>query len=114
VNRAKQAAMVFSWRNAGWTQAQIQAELGVSYQSLWTNFKSREYEKLVEALEDTARMIHSNKELFRSLMKTIRIPFSGSDIETPRILAATACQPLLGPPKQLAGGADSPRKPISA
>jgi len=28
----------------------------------------------------------------------IRIPFSGSAIETPRILAATARQPLLGPP----------------
>ncbi len=40
-------------------------------------------------------------------------PFSDSAIETPKILAVTACQPLLGPPKQLAGGgADSPRKSI--
>ncbi len=43
----------------------------------------------------------------------VRIPFSSSAIETPRILAGTACQPLLGPPSSLAGGTDSPRNPIS-
>ncbi len=37
-------------------------------------------------------------------------PFSGSAIETPKILAVTACQPLLGPPKQLAGGSRLAKK----
>ncbi len=44
----------------------------------------------------------------------IGIPFWGSAIETPRMLPVTACQPPFGSRKQLAGGADSPRNPISA
>ncbi len=48
------------------------------------------------------------------VVKMIGIPFWGSAIETPRTLPVTACQPPFGSCKQLAGGADSPRKPISA
>jgi len=44
----------------------------------------------------------------------IGIPFGGSAIETPRILPLAVCQPPFGSRKRLAGGADSPRKPISA
>jgi len=44
----------------------------------------------------------------------IGIPFGGSAIESPRILPLAVCQPPFGSRKRLSGGADSPRKPISA
>ena len=71
-DKTKRAEQVFDWRNAGWTHPQIQAELGISHQTLWKIIKSPEYEKLVESLEDTARMIHSKPELFKSLMKELK------------------------------------------
>ncbi len=48
------------------------------------------------------------------VVKMIGITFGGSAIETPRILPLAVCQPPFGSRKRLAGGADSPRKPISA
>lgn len=68
VRRSEQAQLVFNWRNAGRTHRQIQAELGISHQTLWKIIRSPAYSTLVEQLEATAMEIHSNRELFRSLM----------------------------------------------
>ncbi len=44
----------------------------------------------------------------------IRIPFSGSAIETPKNSGGDRVLAPIGTPKQLAGESDSPREPISA
>jgi len=72
VDRTESSQQVFNWRNEGWTHPRIQAELGISHQTLWKIIQSPEYEALVEELEDKARAMHSPKDLFNSLMKELK------------------------------------------
>ena len=72
MTRGDRAKLVFEWRNAGWTHPQIQAQLGISHQTLWRIMQAPEYAGLVEELEQQALEIHDPRELFNSLFRELK------------------------------------------